>query len=54
MNTSYKCNYCSKEDVCSFKQEYERDCKRIKNQIAGSRITEVHIRCTKFQPETKK
>lgn len=49
MNTSYKCNCCCKEDVCKYKDEYISDCARIKNQITCSRITEVAIKCTKFQ-----
>ena len=49
MNTSYKCDCCCKEDVCKYKDEYISDCNRIKNQIAGSTITEVSIKCTKFQ-----
>lgn len=49
MNTSYKCNCCCKEDVCKYKDEYISDCNRIKSQVNASRITEVSIKCTKFQ-----
>ena len=49
MNTSYKCNCCCKEDVCKYKDEYISDCNRIKDQVSASRITEVSIKCTKFQ-----
>ena len=49
MNTSYRCECCCKEDVCKYKDEYISDCNRIKNQVNASRITEVSIKCTKFQ-----
>ena len=49
MNTSYKCNCCCKEDVCKYKDEYISDCNRIKNQVNTSMITEVSIKCKKFQ-----
>lgn len=50
MNTSYKCNCCVKQDVCRYQDQYNKDCDRIKNQVIGSLITEVTIKCKKFMP----
>lgn len=50
MNTSVKCNCCCKEDVCKYKEQYLKDCERIKGQISASTITEVAIKCTKYAP----
>lgn len=53
MNTSYKCNCCVKEDVCRYKEQYRKECDRIKSQVIGSLITEVTIKCKKFMPHQR-
>jgi len=53
MNTSYKCNCCCKEDVCQYKEQYLKDCERVKSQIVKGGITEVSIKCTKFLAHTQ-
>lgn len=42
IDSEYCADWTDYADSCS-------DCKRIKNQVNASRITEVSIKCTKFQ-----
>lgn len=47
MNLSTKCNCCIKEDVCSIKEEYQKQVEDIKNSIHNDNI-EYSIKCRKF------
>lgn len=51
MNLISKCNSCVKEDVCKFKEQYTRDTKNILDSIESKELTEVSIKCKKFNAQ---
>ena len=44
-----KCNDCSHNDVCSFKEDYKRDTEALIKFPASSTTTTIQITCTHYQ-----
>lgn len=47
MNIIQKCDCCLKASVCKYKNDYQYDCRRLKQFIQSSPI-EISVKCREF------
>ncbi len=49
MIISTKCNYCICEDVCKYKEEYQKEVNRIKELCLNKDLIDLKIDCLKLK-----